>query len=144
MSLLHELHLIATAAYCALLWVVQIVVYPQFRQVPADAFARYHAEHTRRMGWVVGPIFLLEGATAVLAAAQLMSAQPILQVLSLALFALGTLLTAVVFVPIHRRLAQAPPNQANLEPMIAWNWARTMASSARLIVVTAIVSRLAP
>ena len=47
-----------------LIWFVQIVHYPLFLRVGADAFRTFSAEHQRRTTRVVAPLMLLEIATA--------------------------------------------------------------------------------
>lgn len=58
------IHLAATAGFCALLWVVQLVVYPQMATVREEDFKDYHHRHTRAIGWIVAPLFLAEGTCA--------------------------------------------------------------------------------
>jgi hypothetical protein len=62
MPLSHLLFLnFAVALYLTgVIWVVQLVVYPALALVGKSEFARYHAAHTRGMGWVVGAPMLLE------------------------------------------------------------------------------------
>lgn len=133
--MLETIHLIATASYCAILWVVQLLLYPQFRQVPAIAFQQYHHQHCRRMGWIVAPLFLIEGLTAIHLAWQLWESQPALQNASIALFTLGHGITFLLFVPLHRQLARGPVTKKDLLNIIRWNWLRTTIATARLGVV---------
>ncbi|MBH8570273.1 hypothetical protein KB206_15385 [Microvirga sp. STS02] len=44
----------AAAAYLTgLIWTVQVVHYPSFGKVSKEAWAAFHAAHTRRMSYVV-------------------------------------------------------------------------------------------
>jgi len=129
------LHLVVTAAYCAVLWVVQLLIYPQFERVPTPAFGQYHQEHCRRMGWIVGPIFVIEGITALILAWQLWALQPILQTASLVFFIIGHGITFVIFVPLHQQLAQGQANSINMQRLVQLNWFRTAAMTVRLGVV---------
>ncbi len=54
----------ATFAMTGLIWFVQVVHYPLFRSVGAPGYAAYQAEHMRLATLVVGPLMLLEAATA--------------------------------------------------------------------------------
>ena len=47
-----------------LIWVVQILVYPQFLRVGELEFKDYHFAHCFRIGLIVGPLLFLEAATA--------------------------------------------------------------------------------
>jgi hypothetical protein len=139
MSLLAAAHLAITAAYCALLWVVQIVVYPQFHRVPATAFADYHREHCARTGWVVGPLFVAEGLTALALAWILWDVQPFLQTASIALFLTGHGITFALFVPLHRQLQRGPVTKDDLARAVRLNWLRVGAAMARMGVVLRVV-----
>jgi hypothetical protein len=56
-------NLALSAAYAGFQWTVRVLVYPQFAQVPPDAFAGYGRSHQRRVTRVVGPLFVGQGAT---------------------------------------------------------------------------------
>jgi len=137
--LILSIHLSVTAAYLGILWLVQWVVYPQFLRVPEGVFKDYHAEHCRRMGRIVGPLFLLEGTTAILLAWLLWAQQPILQLLSLGLYAAGHALTFFIFVPLHAKLSRGG-SRATLHRLIRLNWARVMVAGLRLATVILIFS----
>lgn len=137
--LLIALHLAVTAAYAGVLWLVELALYPQFARVPAAAFPAYHAEHCRRLGWVVGPLFVVEGATALLLAWQLWAAQPLLQAISVGLFLLGHGITFAIFIPLHRQLARGPVTCKDLARAVQLNWLRVIVASVRVVVVIAIL-----
>ena len=50
------IHLALTAAMTGLIWFVQIVHYPLYREVPEDAFAAYQQRHLRGAGPLIAPI----------------------------------------------------------------------------------------
>jgi len=129
-----SLHLIFTAAFCCLLWTVQLLVYPQFLEVKGNDFANYHANHMRRMMPLVAVIFLGEGSMATISFAIFFQHQAALQSASVLLFAINTLLTFLLFVPLHRNLQMARTD-SQLRSLVRLNWLRTLCSSARLFVV---------
>ena len=57
MSLL-TIHQAITWMIVGLIWVIQIIVYPQFRRVGAAEFRIYHFSHCLRIGLMIGPMFL--------------------------------------------------------------------------------------
>jgi len=59
-------HAAATWFMVGIIWFVQIIHYPLFGHLAHEAAASYAYEHQRRTGWVVGPVMLVEMATAVL------------------------------------------------------------------------------
>jgi hypothetical protein len=58
-------HAFATFGMTGLIWLVQGVQYPLFKEVGADAFQTYHEGHTRRITWIVLPLMTVEASTAV-------------------------------------------------------------------------------
>lgn len=125
---LRVLHAIATWALVGLIWTIQLVQYPLFAAVPAEGFVRFHAEHMRRITWVVGPLMLVEALTAI--ALLLRTPSEPLAWIGLALVALLWLVTAFLSVPCHRRLSAGFDRPAHAT-LVGTNWIRTIAWSAR-------------
>ncbi len=97
-------HLALTAAYAGFQWTVRGLVYPQFAEVPAEAFARYERRHQQRISRVVGPLFAGQLGTT----AWLLAARPSVPVLvGAACLAVVLTTTALGAVPLHRRLEEA-------------------------------------
>jgi len=59
-ALLLQLQLGTTLPLVGLIWFVQIVAYPLFARVGADAFPAYHEAHARLITFVVAPLMVLE------------------------------------------------------------------------------------
>lgn len=98
-------HLALTAAYAGFQWTVRFLVYPQFASVPPAAFAGYERTHQRLVTRVVGPLFAGQALTTVLVLVVRPAAVPLLPVLAgAACLALVLALTALLAVPLHRRL----------------------------------------
>jgi hypothetical protein len=121
-----------------LIWFVQLVHYPGFAQVGTDAFVSYTREHVRRTGWVVGPPMLAEAACAVLII--ILAPASSLAWLGLALLIIIWLTTALVQVPVHRRLNETF-DQTLVERLVRSNWIRTLAWSARGVVALLLLAR---
>ena len=134
MSLRHLLLLNFTAAayLTGVIWVVQLVTYPALTLVGKADFARYHAAHTRGMGWVVGAPMLVELALAAWlawAAYSAWGAGPALGQLALVLVVWAV--TFFVAVPFHNRLEADGYNYIALDGLVRTNWLRTLAWTAR-------------
>lgn len=134
MSLLHLLLLnFAAAAYLTgVIWVVQLVTYPALMLVGKPEFARYHAAHTRGMGWVVGAPMVAElalGGWLAWAAYGAWGAGLALGQLALVLVVWAV--TFFVAVPFHNRLAAGGYNYIALDGLVRTNWLRTLAWTAR-------------
>ncbi|UOQ73621.1 hypothetical protein [Hymenobacter cellulosilyticus] len=122
----------ALAAYLTgVIWMVQLVHYPGFAQVPAAGFGAFHQAHLRRMGWVVmAPMvaeLLLSGWLA-WAGRELGAAVWG----SLALVVIIWLVTFFISVPFHNRLTRDGYNYITIDGLVRTNWLRTLAWTLRL------------
>lgn len=131
------LHAAATWAMVGLIWVVQIVVYPAFAIVGKEGFGDYHAAHSRNITWVVGPLMLVELATAVVLLA--MGVGGWVFGSSLALLALVWLSTGFVQVPLHRSLGLGW-DEAVIQRLVNSNWVRTIAWTLRGVAVAVMMA----
>lgn len=113
------------------IWIVQLVHYPLMRFVSGEQFARFETAHRVRISWVVGPLMLVEGvcvlAFVFAAPAGMPGWLPWAGAIAEAV-AIGT--TVLVSAPLHERL-NAHFDPATLDRLIATNWIRTIAWSAR-------------
>lgn len=129
-----------TLPLCGLIWVVQLVHYPLFREVGNDAWRRWHREHTRRISWIVMPLMAAEAIVAALLLedARRRGAPNHLELVGVFLVALHGASTAFVQVPLHAALSRGfePELVARL---IRTNWVRTLAWSARGMLALAML-----
>jgi hypothetical protein len=132
-------HLCSTFALVGLIWVVQLVHYPAFAYVDPARWHQFHGMHTSQITLMVAPLMLIEVATA---AALLWYglAQPAYTA-KLTLLLIATLLLIIVWastffvqVPLHNALA-AGPDQSRIARLVSTNWVRTIAWSARAIII---------
>jgi hypothetical protein len=135
---LAAVHLVATLMMAGLIWFVQVVHYPLFVRVGAEAFNVYEQHHVRRTTWVVAPLMLTELATAAgiwLAA----TTGPMWNLATggLALLAVIWLSTACVQVPCHQQLSKLFSPRA-VTRLVATNWIRTVAWSSRGLIALAL------
>ena len=124
-------HLAATGLMAGLIWFVQMVHYPLLTAVPASDFIAYERSHVARTGRLVGPLMLLEAASA-----GLLLLMPPPGVAAWLPWAGGGLLAVIwistfaVQVPLHRRL-ETGRDEAAIARLVASNWVRTIAWTAR-------------
>ena len=136
-------HLGATLALVGLIWTVQIVHYPLFAGVGADGWASYEAAHQSRITIVVAPLMLAELATAVwLVVARPAALPPGAVLVGVALVGVVWASTAFVQVPLHAALGGAFDGDAHAR-LVATNWVRTAAWTARGALVLWMTARLA-
>lgn len=127
---------LATAVMTGVIWTVQVVHYPLFLRVPAEAFPEYERAHMRRIGCIVGPAMAVELVCAGFIAAQpeRVGVSVALAWSGLALVGVVWILTATVQGPLHQRLAEGKDDR-RIRVLVASNWVRTVAWSARMVVV---------
>jgi hypothetical protein len=129
------LQLASTLFMTGVIWYVQLVHYPLMRQVARDRFPDFHREHSRRTGLVVIGPMVVEAATAVVLVIPGVAAVPRpLAVFGLLLVLVLWALTFGVQVPLHRRLAGGFDEGVHRK-LVAGNWIRTAAWSARSLLV---------
>jgi hypothetical protein len=121
------------------IWIVQVVHYPLMRFASGAEFTRFETEHRRRISWVVGPLMALEGV-CVLA---FLFAPPAgltwwLPWAGAAAEAVAIGTTVFVSAPLHLRLNERF-DPAVLDRLVATNWIRTAAWTARAGVAIAIL-----
>lgn len=135
-------HAFATLAMCGLCWFVQVVHYPLFAAVGAERFMAYESAHVRRTTCVVAPLMLAElvggGVILAITSGEIGSEMFALAALNAALLAVVWASTFGVQVPIHARL-QREFSERDVRRLVATNWVRTAAWSAKGIVALALL-----
>lgn len=130
------LNLVATLVMVGVIWFVQIVHYPLLAVVPVESAAEVAVDHQRRTGWVVMLPMTVEGFTTLGLLKWVPEGVawwvPWLNGVFLAV-ALGC--TVFLSVPRHARMAAHPDKSVGRE-LVLTNWPRTIAWSARGLVVT--------
>jgi hypothetical protein len=125
-------HLAITWMIIGFIWVVQIIVYPQFLKVREPEFRLYHFSHCFRIGLIIVPLFLLETGSA--AWLLYKGLRDTLFLSSLGMIPVIMLSTAIWQAPMHTRLAQGR-DEAVILSLIRTNWVRTAAWTARGILL---------
>ncbi len=131
-------HAGAACAMAGLIWFVQVVHYPLFASVDAQVFPAYHLAHTRLTTLVVGPLMLIEAATALWIVGG-RSATPPQAWIGLALLAAVWGATMWISVPRHTALAEGFNATAHAG-LVATNWIRTVGWSLRAALSLAMVA----
>ncbi len=134
MNLILAIHAFSCWFMLGVIWVIQILVYPNFLLVGRDDFQRLHRLHTNRITWIVAPIMLVE----------LVSGAWLFYLYQTPLF-LGNLisvmcvwaLTAFVNVPTHNNLRFEL--EASKKKLVRRNWPRTLIWTLRSLFLVWIV-----
>lgn len=122
----------ATWFMCGVIWFVQLVHYPLFRDYDRADFPAAMLAHQRRTGCVVFPAMAAELVTALLLLAFTPAGVPVwMPWTGAVLVGVWGFSTVLVQVPLHQQLA-AGGFDANLHRrLVGTNWLRTAAWSAR-------------
>lgn len=126
--------LVSGLAMAGLIWTVQLVVYPAFLHITPAQFTAAHAAHTRRISFIVGPLLLLEWAATI---GWLLSSgvqRAAWQWGVVGCVATAFLSTALLQVPLHRRLSRGW-NERLVHRLIHSNWIRTLAWTLKAMLV---------
>ena len=142
-QLLLLVHLAATWYLVGLCWLVQRVQYPLMAQVGREGFTAYEAAHVARISPIVAPPMIIELVTGV---ALVMTAgaafrSPVF-LLSLGLLAAIWISTFALQVPLHGQLSAGFDSGAHAS-LVATNWLRTLAWTARGVIVAWVTWSLA-
>lgn len=123
-----------TWAMTGIIWFVQLVQYPSFARVDADVFAEFHAHHSSAISIIVGPLMILEALSAVaLLRTEGVPTWQAWQGIALVGVIWGS--TFFLQVPAHTRLGSGF-DEATWQFLVRTNWIRTIAWSARAILVS--------
>jgi hypothetical protein len=133
----------ATWFMTGLIWFVQVVHYPLFDGVGREGFAAYEARHSALTTWVVGPPMLVEAGLALWLVASRPVGVPMAWAwLGLALVGVVWAATGLLSVPQHGVLAAGFDPRAH-QLLVATNWVRTLAWTARAVLVALMLARAA-
>jgi hypothetical protein len=127
-------HFGITSYLVGLIWVIQVVHYPLFREVGSDNFPHYERSHTQRISWVVALPMMAEAICAVSLVFVLRSGPLALYAwLGIGLLSVIWLSTATLQMPCHERLSRGfdPVTHRRL---VASNWIRTAAWTVRGVI----------
>lgn len=140
-------HLVATTFMTGLIWFVQVVHYPLFAHIPAEASPAYAAEHQRRTALVVGAPMAVEGVMVLwLFAYPPDGLDRVLPTIGGFVLAVVLASTVIAQVPRHGRLAgerDASRIGETVSGLVRSNWVRTVGWSLRCALAVAMVQIVA-
>lgn len=125
-------HLAVTWFIVGLIWVIQLIVYPQFLRVGSAEFRGYHFSHCQRIGLMIVPLVMMEAGSAAWLFYQGLRTTPFL--ISLGMIPLIGLSTASWQAPDHTRLMQGY-DKAVIRHLILTNWIRTLGWTERSVLL---------
>lgn len=129
----------ATWMMTGVIWLVQVLVYPNFRLVPPDAYPAYEAAHISGIALLVGPLMLAETLTSMWLLVERPASVPVwLPLAGLACVAVAWGITLCVNTPQHSLLSLGFRADVH-DALVASNWIRTAAWSAHSLLVAGMI-----
>lgn len=129
------IHAAATWGMAGVIWFIQVVHYPAYRDCGAVEFAAFQARSTARTGFIVGPLMFVELGSAAWLLWRPPGGVTVASLwLGAALIAICWASTLLVQVPLHLRLT-ARHDPAAITRLLRTNWVRTIAWSLRALLV---------
>ena len=116
------------------IWVIQAAHYPLQRHVDHEQFVTFQASHMQRISYVVGPLMLIEAASATwLLFLDLPAPGMLLAWVGMGLVLLLWLSTLLLQVPCHWILERGWDERAH-HRLVMTNWVRTLAWTGRAVI----------
>jgi hypothetical protein len=131
---LTNLQIVITAALCTLIWIVQLLHYPNFAFYSAEHFSTAMRFHQHRISWLTIPLMISE---LLLVIGLLLERVAFFNILAFTLVIMIWLTTFLVQVPIHQKLL-AGKNDELISRLVQTNWIRTIAWTMKLALVSLI------
>jgi hypothetical protein len=119
---LKELRQVVDFGLLVLIWLVQLLIYPSFKQIRPESFHQWHTCHMNRMGFIAGALILSQ---TTLVGLQIWLTPSKLIWYTAALVFLMWALTGLLSVPLHNRLHHNGHDREAIESLIFTNWFRT-------------------
>lgn len=119
---LNTLLLAVDFGMAVLIWLVQLVVYPAFREIAPSTFSAWHRSYRRRISFVVMPLMLGQVGLHAMGLEREMSSWGVASALAIAGAWAVTFLRSV---PSHAALQREGKELAVIESLITTNWWRT-------------------
>ena len=123
----------ATWSMVGVIWLIQLLVYPSFRDIESGRFREAMLRHQTLTGRIVILPMLIELVTSLLLL--IFDPNSLSAWLSVICVGVWGFSTVLVQVPIHTRLAESGPDAALIDRLVKWNWPRTIAWTAHGVIV---------
>lgn len=116
--------LFVDTALWMLIWMTQLIVYPSFTYLKAEAVNRWHPLYTKRISFLVAPLMLFQ---LFFVSYQLFDSPSYYEVGSFVLVVLTFLVTFFNAVPKHSAVEVDPDQSTEIfKALVAINWQRTI------------------
>ena len=121
MELIYNINLFSNIYLIAISIIVQLVVYPSFKNLKKESFITFHKNYTKKMLFIVGPIMFLELLTSLILVIKFNQSSS-----SLIPLTFVWLPTFLLIVPVHNKLSSRF-QEIEHKKLINLNFFRTIA-----------------
>ena len=105
-----------------LIWIIQLIIYPSFLYYSPENLIPWHRKYTRLIGYIVGPLMILQLGIAVYQTTLALSPY---HLISLGIIGIVWISTFLQFVPLHNKISKAEFTDKTLTSLVKKNWLRT-------------------
>lgn len=131
---------VAAWGMVGVIWTVQVVHYPMLAELSSFDPGAAAVAHQRRITWVVGPLMLAEGVSALVLLVERPATMGVVAAwVAAALLGVALLSTILVQVPQHSLLAEGHDDEV-ARALVDSNWVRTAAWTLRGVVLAAVIA----
>lgn len=128
---LEFIRLLIDAGFVALIWAVQLVIYPSFKFYSDANLFQWHTLYTKRVTVIVLPLM---ASQLVLGFIHLFQVQNLFTVSSISIILALWIITFMVFVPLHQSIDKGQPIDNVCQKLEKKNWIRTLIWSLLFII----------
>ncbi len=130
----HVLQLLSLVSFglVVLIWLVQLIIYPNFQYLSDTQRTEWHRFYTPRITVIVAPLMILQLIAAIYL---LFLDLTILNVIATLLIVLNWLITFIFFVPLHVKIGRKDIDKRSLISLVHINWYRTIIWSCVFLIV---------
>ncbi len=122
------IHAAVTWCLVGLIWVIQVIHYPMFKNVGKDNFVAYHERHMALILWLVSPLMFVEISSAVVIF--WLGERSLTFFISLGALFVVWASTALLQVPLHNKLTLGY-DASTIDRLVSSNFWRTLAWTLR-------------
>jgi hypothetical protein len=130
------IHAGVTWCLVGLIWVIQVVHYPMFKNVGRENFVAYHERHMALILWLVAPLMFVEIGSAVVIFWMGERSMPFC--ISLGALFMVWVATALLQVPLHNKLTLGY-DEITIDRLVSTNIWRTLAWTLRGVCLSSML-----
>ncbi len=117
------IRLLFDAGLFVLIWMIQLVVYPSFLYYEKEKLVKWHNQYTKGLAVIVIPLMF---GQLILTIIQLFRFPSSEKIINLMLVIVVWIITFILFVPIHNKIAKNKATEKLLKQLVNRNWLRTL------------------